>query len=91
MELRRALTVAFMTPIDAEDLYVMSERLDAELNGAKDAVREAEVMPSGPTRPWRPWRRCWPTGLGTSPRHSGDWTPTAAARVMPARPMRPPP
>jgi uncharacterized protein len=43
-ELRRALTVAFMTPIDAEDLYVMSERLDAVLNGAKDAVREAEVM-----------------------------------------------
>ena len=33
-----------MTPIDAEDLYVMSERLDAVLNGAKDAVREAEVM-----------------------------------------------
>ena len=43
-ELRRALTVAFMTPIDAEDLYVMSERLDAVLNGAKDAVREADVM-----------------------------------------------
>ena len=43
-ELRLALTVAFMTPIDAEDLYVMSERLDAVLNGAKDAVREAEVM-----------------------------------------------
>jgi uncharacterized protein len=43
-ELRRALTNAFITPIDAEDLYVMSERLDAVLNGAKDAVREAEVM-----------------------------------------------
>ena len=43
-ELRRALTVAFTTPIDAEDLYVMSERLDAVLNGAKDAVRESEVM-----------------------------------------------
>jgi uncharacterized protein Yka (UPF0111/DUF47 family) len=43
-ELRRALTVAFMTPIDAEDIYVMSERLDAVLNGAKDAVREADVM-----------------------------------------------
>lgn len=43
-ELRRALTLAFITPIDAEDLYVMSERLDAVLNGAKDAVREAEVM-----------------------------------------------
>jgi uncharacterized protein Yka (UPF0111/DUF47 family) len=47
-ELRLALTVAFMTPIDAEDLYVMSERLDAVLNGAKDAVREAEVMAVSP-------------------------------------------
>jgi uncharacterized protein Yka (UPF0111/DUF47 family) len=43
-ELRRALTTAFTTPIDAEDLYVMSERLDAVLNGAKDTVRESEVM-----------------------------------------------
>jgi uncharacterized protein Yka (UPF0111/DUF47 family) len=43
-ELRRALTIAFTTPIDAEDLYAMSERLDAVLNGAKDSVREAEVM-----------------------------------------------
>ena len=43
-ELRLALTNAFITPIDAEDLYVMSERLDAVLNGAKDIVRESEVM-----------------------------------------------
>jgi uncharacterized protein Yka (UPF0111/DUF47 family) len=43
-KLRTALTVAFTTPLDAEDLYVMSERLDAVMNGAKDAVREAEVM-----------------------------------------------
>jgi uncharacterized protein Yka (UPF0111/DUF47 family) len=43
-ELRLALTNAFITPIDAEDLYVMSERLDAVLNGAKDTVRESEVM-----------------------------------------------
>lgn len=47
-ELRRALTEAFVTPIDAEDLYVMSERLDAVLNGAKDAVLEAEVMAVAP-------------------------------------------
>ncbi len=47
-ELRRALTIAFTTPIDAEDLYVMSERLDAVLNGAKDMVREAEVMAIAP-------------------------------------------
>ncbi len=42
--LRGALTVAFTTPLDAEDIYVMSERVDAVLNGAKDTVREAEVM-----------------------------------------------
>jgi uncharacterized protein Yka (UPF0111/DUF47 family) len=47
-ELRLALTNAFITPIDAEDLYVMSERLDAVLNGAKDTVRESEVMGIGP-------------------------------------------
>jgi uncharacterized protein Yka (UPF0111/DUF47 family) len=47
-ELRLALTNAFITPIDAEDLYVMSERLDAVLNGAKNTVREAEVMGTQP-------------------------------------------
>jgi uncharacterized protein Yka (UPF0111/DUF47 family) len=47
-ELRRLLTVAFTTPIDAEDIYVMSERLDAVLNGAKDTVREAEIMGIAP-------------------------------------------
>jgi uncharacterized protein len=47
-ELRLALTTAFTTPIDAEDLYVMSERLDAVLNGAKDTVRESEVMGIAP-------------------------------------------
>jgi len=46
--LRKALTVAFTTPIDAEDLYVMSERLDAVMNGARDAVRESEVMAMPP-------------------------------------------
>jgi uncharacterized protein Yka (UPF0111/DUF47 family) len=43
-ELRTALSEAFTTPLDPEDLYVMSEYLDRVLNGAKDAVREAEVM-----------------------------------------------
>jgi uncharacterized protein Yka (UPF0111/DUF47 family) len=42
--LRKALTESFTTPLDAEDLYTMSERLDAVMNGAKDAVRESEVM-----------------------------------------------
>jgi hypothetical protein len=46
--LRVALRDSFTTPIDAEDLYTLSERLDALLNGAKDLVREAEVMQTQP-------------------------------------------
>jgi len=46
--LRVALRDSFTTPIDAEDLYTLSERLDALLNGAKDLVREAEVMHAEP-------------------------------------------
>jgi uncharacterized protein Yka (UPF0111/DUF47 family) len=46
--LRAALKEAFITPIGAEDLFVMSGRLDAVLNGAKDAVRESEIMAMAP-------------------------------------------
>ncbi|MBK9180903.1 MAG: DUF47 family protein [Acidimicrobiales bacterium] len=46
--LQAELRAAFSTPIDAEDVYVLSERLDAVINGAKDAVREAEVMGMDP-------------------------------------------
>jgi len=50
-ELRAHLRTAFITPIGAEDLFVMSGRLDAVLNGAKNAVRESEIMavPADPT------------------------------------------
>lgn len=47
-ELRQALTEAFTTPLDAEDLYVLSQHLDAVMNGAKDTVRECEVMQLAP-------------------------------------------
>ncbi len=47
-DLLHALSEAFTTPLDAEDLYTMSERLDAVMNGAKDAVRESEVMELAP-------------------------------------------
>jgi uncharacterized protein Yka (UPF0111/DUF47 family) len=50
-ELRTSLRESFMVPIDAEDLYTLSERLDALVNGAKDAVREAEVMGIDPDPP----------------------------------------
>jgi uncharacterized protein Yka (UPF0111/DUF47 family) len=47
-ELRVALRTAFITPIGAEDIYVLSQRLDDVLNAAKDAVREAEVLAMSP-------------------------------------------
>jgi uncharacterized protein Yka (UPF0111/DUF47 family) len=47
-QLRVGLRNAFITPIGAEDIYVLSERLDAVMNGAKDAVRESEVMALAP-------------------------------------------
>ncbi len=39
-----ALQTALSTPLDQEDIYILSERLDRVLNEAKDAVREAEVL-----------------------------------------------
>jgi hypothetical protein len=47
-ELRQALTVAFTTPLEPEDLFELSRGLDRVLNGAKNAVREAEVMEAAP-------------------------------------------
>lgn len=46
--LRSALRAAFTTPLDPEDLYELSERLDAVLNSAKDLVREAELLGISP-------------------------------------------
>ena len=46
--LRKALVEAFVTPISAEDLFIMSARFDDVLGGAKDAVREAEVLAIAP-------------------------------------------
>jgi len=47
-ELREALGVAFTTPLEPEDIYELSRGLDRVLNGAKNAVREAEVMETAP-------------------------------------------
>jgi uncharacterized protein Yka (UPF0111/DUF47 family) len=41
---QKELRAAFSTPLDPEDIYELSEGLDAVLNAAKNAVREAEVM-----------------------------------------------
>ena len=47
-DLRVALSVAFTTPLEPEDLFEFSRGLDRVLNNAKNAVREAEVMQTGP-------------------------------------------
>ena len=44
------LRAAFSTPLDPEDIYELSERLDEVLNGAKNTVRESEIMKIGAGR-----------------------------------------
>lgn len=48
-ELAQQLRIAFTTPVDAEDLFTLSERLDAVLNKAKNVVRDAELMAVAPS------------------------------------------
>ncbi|HVQ59487.1 MAG TPA: DUF47 family protein [Solirubrobacterales bacterium] len=43
-ELRAALTEAFSTPLEPEDIFELSRGLDEILNGAKNIVGEAEAM-----------------------------------------------
>ena len=47
-ELRAALTVAFSTPLEPEDIFELSSGLDEILDAAKNIVREAEAMRSAP-------------------------------------------
>jgi len=42
------LRAAFSTPIDQEDLFTLSERLDVVLNAVKNVVREAEAISTPP-------------------------------------------
>jgi uncharacterized protein Yka (UPF0111/DUF47 family) len=44
----KELRAAFSTALDPEDIYELSERLDEVLNGAKNTVRESEVMKVDP-------------------------------------------
>jgi hypothetical protein len=62
-ELLKALTESFLTPLDGEDLYMMSKHLDDVLNGAKDAVRESEVMALAPDEHVLGMARCLLEGV----------------------------
>ncbi len=46
--LAEAMRRTLATPLEPEDLYTMSERLDTVINGAKNAVRDAQALD------WRP-------------------------------------
>jgi uncharacterized protein Yka (UPF0111/DUF47 family) len=46
--LRRALSEAFTTPLDPEDVFELSRGLDEIVNDAKNLVGEAEAMSTGP-------------------------------------------
>lgn len=46
--LREALSVAFTTPLDAEDVFELSRGLDEIVNDAKNLVGEAEAMSTPP-------------------------------------------
>ena len=46
--LLEALTIVLMTPIEQEDAYALSERIDEVLDRAKDTVRTAQALD------WRP-------------------------------------
>jgi uncharacterized protein Yka (UPF0111/DUF47 family) len=46
--LRVALTEAFSTPLEPEDLFELSSGLDEVINSAKNIVGEAEAMRTGP-------------------------------------------
>jgi uncharacterized protein Yka (UPF0111/DUF47 family) len=43
-----AVSAAFTTPLQPEDLFQLSRDLDKVINGAKNTVREAEAMGSSP-------------------------------------------
>jgi uncharacterized protein Yka (UPF0111/DUF47 family) len=43
-DLLEALRAALSAPVDQEDLYVLSERIDRVLNEARNALREGEVL-----------------------------------------------
>jgi uncharacterized protein Yka (UPF0111/DUF47 family) len=47
-ELEAALTTAFTTPLEPEDLYTLSRGIDWILNQSKDLVRESEVIACPP-------------------------------------------
>jgi uncharacterized protein len=47
-DLQRAARTAFITPLEPEDLFALSQDVDRVLNQAKDVIGESEVMACAP-------------------------------------------
>ena len=71
-----AVRDAFTTPIDAEDLFTLSALLDGVLNGAKDIVRESDVLALAPDAATAQMARMLKTGVA----HLADAFEQLAAR-----------
>jgi uncharacterized protein Yka (UPF0111/DUF47 family) len=50
-EPHHALRIAFVTPLEPEDLFALSRDIDHIVNQAKDTLRESEVMACAPDAP----------------------------------------
>jgi uncharacterized protein Yka (UPF0111/DUF47 family) len=87
--LQRALGEAFTLPLEPEDLFTLSMALDDVLGGAKNTVREAEVMHIGPDRAMAEMAvalaagtRELVTAFGALARHKSSEATDAADRVI---------
>ncbi len=87
--LRQALTDTLVAPIDPEDLYALSERLDAVMNGAKDTVREAEVMAIEPDEHMQAMARCLAEGVRQLDHAFANLLSRRRGRRRPRPPTRP--
>ena len=83
-ELRLALSEAFSTPLEPEDIFQLSGGLDRVMNAAKNIVREAEVLGKAPDPPMAELAAALAEGTHHSPTRSRHLA-TAAG------PRRPPP
>ena len=81
-ELRAALSEAFTTPLEPEDLFELSRGLDLVMNSAKNTVREAEVMRAAADAPMADLA----AALAEGTRHLADGSPrSSTAMATPPR------
>ncbi len=78
-ELLQALTIALTTPIDQEDAYALSERIDEVLDSAKDVVRLAAALQWSPD----PYAAAMAARAAESARHLSDAVAGLGEHVSP--------